>query len=160
MDGIQPGCVGVGVHQGEASQGFSDMAFSAQPAGFAVVGCELKVPLGSDGDGGCFAVVHDAGELEVKRILGWVQVDELDGAVGSVPAEVDGSGDELTVDDVAEVPDFGCRLLREDEGDIKGFGYVMETISGGEVDRNAGVEQEDGTRHLSPRGFGEVDDLG
>jgi hypothetical protein len=61
----------VGMDQGERSQGFGDTTFGAQPAGFAVISRKLEIPLGGDGDGCCFAVVHHAGELDVDRVFGW-----------------------------------------------------------------------------------------
>lgn len=52
------------------------------------------------------------------------------------------------VDHVSQVPDLGCHLLRNAEGEIENLGYLGQLVRRSEINRDAGVELEDIARQI------------
>lgn len=147
------------MHQGKSPQGFGEVALRAEFAGFPIVGGDLDVPMSRGGDGRCFAVVHECGEFDVESVFGWVQVDDLENGTALVLVEIDRGSYQFAVDGVAQMSNFGSCLPGEDKGEVERLSNVWKLVGGGEVDRDACIEQETLATQGSSRSFGQVDDL-
>jgi hypothetical protein len=88
-----------------------------------------------------------------------MKLDHFEDASPGVNAEVDRRCNELAVDHIAQVTNFGRHLLSNAEGEIEGLRDLGQLIRRRKIDRDACVEQEDVARQISPRRLGEVDDL-
>jgi hypothetical protein len=130
------------------------VAFLAEPSCPAVVGGQVQVAPDGDCDGGCLTVINDRSEFDVEPELGWSQLKEFQHLTRFELPEVDRGLHSPAVGDVAQESDFGGGWSCDGEGDLEGVRDVVQASGGGEVNGNAGIEQDLAAKHLSSHRLG------